>query len=106
MIKHQLPDKLRGAWPKMERDYRTAAAEMQTAAVHSTASEAMNDAYTAAVDAILLTPAESLPDIRLKVEVMREHEIEDGWWCATEALALLAIDAGRLIDPTRTGGEL
>ena len=104
MIKHDLPLKLRGAWPKMERDYRTAVAEMQTAAIKGGESEALNDAYTAAVDAILLTPAETLPDIRLKIEVMREHEVEDGWWCAKEAIALLCIDAARLIDCTREGG--
>lgn len=104
MIKHDLPTKLRGAWPKMERDYRTAAAKMQTAAIEGGDSESLYDAYTGAVDAILLTPAESLPDIRLKIEVMREHEVEDGWWCAKEAIALLAIDAARLIDPTREGG--
>ncbi|USI78723.1 hypothetical protein [Sphingopyxis sp. USTB-05] len=58
-------------------------------------------AYSASVDAILFTPAETLADIRLKIDVMREAEIEDGWWCAKEAIALLAIDAERLIDPTR-----
>src|SRR3546814_10181362 len=84
MIKHDLPLKLRGAWPKMERDYRTAVAEMQTASIKGGESEALNDAYTAAVDAILLTPAETLPDIRLKIEVMREHEVEDGWWRSEE----------------------
>jgi hypothetical protein len=105
MIKHSLPNKLRGAWKTLERNYRIALAENLKAATQDGDSEATNDAYTAAVDAILLTPAEALPDIRLKVEVMREHEVEDGWWCAKEALALLAIDAGRLIDPTREGGE-
>lgn len=105
MIKHDLPNKLRGAWPKMENAYRMAASQMQVAAIEGRHSEALNDTYTAAVDAILLTPAETLPDIRLKIEVMREHEVEDGWWCAKEAIALLAIDAARLIDPTREGGK-
>lgn len=104
MIKHDLPLKLHGAWPKLERDYRSALAENLKAALHEGDSEAINDAYTTAVDAILLTPAETLPDIRLKIEVMREHEVEDGWWCAKEAIALLSIDAARLIDPTREGG--
>jgi hypothetical protein len=104
MIRHDLPTKLRGAWPKMERDYRTAVAGMQTVAIQGGDSEALNDAYTAAVDAILLTPAETLPDVRLKIEVMREHEVEDGWWCAKEAIALLSIDAARLISASREGG--
>lgn len=105
MITHFLPTKLRGAWTSMERNYRMSLAENLKAALHDGDSEAVNDAYTAAVDAILLTPAGSLPDLRLKIEVMREHEVEDGWWCAKEAIALLAIDAARLIDPTREGRD-
>lgn len=104
MIKHNMPDKLRGAWPKMERAYRSALLELQAATLQRRPVDAPYDAYTASVDAILLTPAESPPDIRLKIEVMREQEIEDGWWCAKEAIALLAIDAARLIDSTREGG--
>lgn len=105
MIKHSLPNKLRGAWPTLERNYRITLANNLKAAIQDGDSATANDAYTDAVDAILLTPAETLPDIRLKIEVMREHEVEDGWWCVKEALALLAIDAQRLIDPTREGGE-
>ena len=103
-LKHGLPIRLLGAWAKMERDYRFALAEMNLATFNGGASEQLHDTYTKAVDLILLTPAETLPDIRLKIDVMREQEIEDGWWCAKEAIALLAIDAARLIDPTREGG--
>lgn len=103
MLTHSLPNKLRGAWPTMELNYRTTLAENLKAALQGGDSEAANDAYTAAVDAILLTPAETLPDVRLKIEVMRDHEVEDNWWCAKEAVALLAIDAARLIDPKREG---
>ncbi len=104
-MKHDLPTKLRGAWAKMERSYRVALSEIQTGHLNGNATDALSDAYTASVDAILLTPAETLADIRLKIEVMREHEVEDGWWCAKEAIALLAIDAGRLIAPTREGDD-
>jgi len=104
MNRHTLPTRMKGVWTKLERDYRAALADLQAASVVGCASDEQAEAYTNSIDAILLTSAETQADIRLKIEVMRDHEVEDGWWCAKEAIALLAIDAGRLLEPTREGG--
>lgn len=104
MRQHRLPDKLHGIWTKLERDYRTTAADMATASLHGLQSEELCDTYTCAIDAVLLTPAEAAADIRLKIEVIRDHEVMDDWWCAKEAIALLAIDAARILPTERKGG--
>lgn len=104
MSRHHLPNHLRGIWTQIERDYRSACADMQTAEVHGVHSAALLATHTAAVDAVLMTPAETVADIRLKIEVIRDHEVFDEWWCATEAVAMLAIDASRLLSSDRKGG--
>ncbi|MGH6697589.1 hypothetical protein [Sphingopyxis sp.] len=103
-MKRDLPAELRGVWPKLSHNYAIARAELALAdALGSEDGETKNDAYTAAIDAILLTPAECAADIRLKIEVMNDHNVTDGWWCAEEALAMLAIDARGLLPALREG---
>lgn len=101
MNRHELPERLRGMWIRLERDYRAARAQLESAATYS---DATHNAFTDAIDAILLAPAETAADIRLKIEVIRDHDIFDEWWCAEEAAAMLAIDAGRILPTRQIGG--
>jgi hypothetical protein len=104
MNKHDLPAKLSGIWPKLKHNYTVAAAAMHLAyANQDDDREDRCDAHTEALDAILLTPAECMADVRLKIEIMDREEIDDSWWCGREALALLAIDARRLLPTLREG---
>ncbi|MCB5426324.1 hypothetical protein H0274_13735 [Altererythrobacter sp. CC-YST694] len=98
-----LPTYLKGSWSKLRADYTVAQAEMTLAYAQADCAEVSDQAetkheiHTTAVNAILLTPAETAADIRFKIEVIAAEEIADGWWCAEEAMALLAIDAKRLL---------
>ncbi len=106
MNKHDLPAKLQGIWPTLAHAYTVARANMDLAyANQADDREALCDVHTEALDAILLTPAECMADVRLKIEIMDREEIDDSWWCGREALALLAIDARRLLPRTRKGAE-
>ena len=103
-MNRDLPMKLRGAWPTLAHNYAVARAELALAdALGSEDGEAKNDAFTTALDAILLTPAECAADVRLKIEVMDQNDVTDGWWCAEEAMAMLAIDARGLLPTLRDG---
>ena len=103
-MNRDLPMKLRGAWPTLAHNYAVARAELALAdALGCEAGEAKNDAFTTALDAILLTPAECAADVRLKIEVMDQNSVTDGWWCAEEAMAMLAIDARGLLPTLRDG---
>lgn len=104
-MKRDLPMKLRGAWPTLAHNNAVSRAELALAdALGSEDGEARNDAFTSALDAILLTPAECAADVRLKIEVMEQNNVTDGWWCAEEAMAMLAIDARGLLPALREGG--
>jgi hypothetical protein len=103
-MNRDLPLKLRGAWPTLAHNYAVTRAELAMAdALGSEDAEAKNDAFTTALDAILLTPAECAADVRLKIEVMAQNNVTDGWWCAEEALAMLAIDVRGLLPALREG---
>ena len=103
-MNRELPMKLRGAWPTLAHNYAVTRAELALAdALGSEDAEAKHDAFTTALDAILLTPAECAADVRLKIEAMEQNNITDGWWCAEEAFALLAIDARGLLPTLREG---
>lgn len=103
-MKRDLPMKLRGVWPTLAHNYAVAGAELaMTGVMDGEDGEAKNDAFTTALDAILLMPAECIADVRLKIEVMEQNNVADGWWCAEEAMALLAIDARGLLPTQRAG---
>lgn len=105
-MNRELPMKLRGAWPTLAHNYAVARAELAMAdALGSEDADAKHDAFTTALDAILLTPAECAADVRLKIEVMEQNNVTDGWWCAEEAMALLAIDARGLLPVLREGAR-
>ncbi|MGZ2412267.1 hypothetical protein ACUXST_001688 [Sphingomonas sp. F9_3S_D5_B_2] len=53
-------------------------------------------ANSMAVDALLLTPAENLHDLALKLSVYDAEEIDDMWETARPITALLPTDAQRL----------
>lgn len=101
---HSLPALMRGIWKTLAQNYRIAKAESEIAdATNATDGEAKHEAMVAAINAIYLTPAEHVSDLRLKIEVMNANDMADGWWCSQEAGALLAIDAGRLLPYAREG---
>lgn len=104
--KHDLPIRMKGIWPKLILAYQIAKAayELANAERRYEEAEVSHDRQTMALDAILLTPAEHGSDLRFKIELMAAEDIADGWWCAQEAIALLAIDANRLLPYAREGG--
>lgn len=104
MIKHNMPDKLRGAWPKMERAYRSALLELQAATLQRRPVDAPYDAYTASVDAILFTRLQNslkvagLEGQNLERVQSRLLDLSSRYGVGIEGLANLygkATDAGR-----------
>ncbi|HWW56383.1 MAG TPA: hypothetical protein VN047_05790 [Sphingopyxis sp.] len=101
---HSLPVRLRGIWKALADNYRRTTAEFMLADEKcEETSDAKHTAMASALDAVYLTPAEHPADLRLKIEAMHANDISDGWWCAKEALAMLAIDAERLLPYSREG---
>ena len=60
------------------------------------------DLHTAAMDALLLTPAKCQREIAQKLRIIVAEEIHDGWHLATPILALVSDDADRLLNMVRT----
>lgn len=56
-------------------------------------------AYHKAVDELLLTPAETLGDLLLKVRVFDDEQVEDGWHRGREIAAAMSSDATRFYRP-------
>lgn len=102
---HSLPLRMRGIWTTLTQNYRVAKAASELAdATSADDQEAKHDAMVDAINAIYLTPSAHPADLRLKIEVMNAHDMAEGpWWCAQEALAMLAIDAERLLPYSREG---
>ena len=62
----------------------------------------LSDVHTAAMNALLLTPAKFQHEIAQKLRIIVAEEIHDGWHLATPILALVSEDADRLLKMVRT----
>lgn len=97
---NQLPARMTGKWPGLIRNYEIARAEMELLYLTTNdeaAHTAASDAHSAALEAMLLMPAECLADIRTKIVIINREKIDEDYWCCREILALLAVDADRLL---------
>lgn len=104
---NQLPARHSGKWPGLIRNYEIARAKMELAYATTndeTAHTAASDAHSAALEAMLLMPAECLADIRTKIAVVNREKIDEDCWCCREIIALLAVDADRLMPFGREQG--
>ncbi|AKM06128.1 hypothetical protein [Pelagerythrobacter marensis] len=98
MTAHDLPNRI--VWDDLIRRRTVARAQMDLAYASGepeSVTDQLNDKHAAALDACLLTPAGCLADVRAKLELIDDWDIADGWWCAQEAIAILALDAKRLL---------
>jgi hypothetical protein len=95
---HTLPVSQRSAWSNLSLEYKRSRASMDLAYANEDEDrDERSAAHSKALDAVLLMPSETLADLRFKIEVMDREDVADGWWCAQEAMALVAIDARRLL---------
>lgn len=58
--------------------------------------EPLADASSAAMEALLLTPAPTIAALAEKLAIMAQEEIAKGWYRASEVIELAAKDADRL----------
>lgn len=64
---------------------------------HGQDCERLFEACGRAFEGIALRPANTLSELQCKVLLLDRERIEDGWYRAREAMALLAADAERLL---------
>lgn len=95
-----VPPLYKGTFADRFKAYRLARAEMDVAYAREQPDEVcerIDEQHTIALDRLMLTPAETIVDLRRKLEVFDDEEIDQDWWSLRQIVALIAVDARHLL---------